>query len=90
MRRVAVFDNAGGGKSTLARPLAQLTQLPLYSIDMIQYRPDGDEVPHAEYLKAHKSQWRMRFPTEAAVRGAHLLDDRHNSMTMVGWGDEGE
>ena len=29
MRRVAVFGNAGGGKSTLARRLAALTGLPL-------------------------------------------------------------
>ena len=34
MKRVAVFGNAGGGKSTLARKLAELTQLPLYVVDM--------------------------------------------------------
>jgi adenylate kinase family enzyme len=53
MRRVAVFGNAGGGKSTLARRLAELTRLPLYPIDMIQFRAGGDAVPHDEYLKAH-------------------------------------
>jgi len=31
MKRVAVFGNAGG-KSTLARRLAELTRLPLYPI----------------------------------------------------------
>ena len=40
MRRVAVFGNAGAGKSTLARRLAELTELPLYPIDMIQF-PTG-------------------------------------------------
>jgi adenylate kinase family enzyme len=30
MRKVAVFGNAGGGKSTLARGLAEVTGLPLY------------------------------------------------------------
>lgn len=54
MRKVAVFGNAGGGKSTLARQLAELTQLPLYPLDTIQYKPGGAEVPHAEYLNAHK------------------------------------
>jgi adenylate kinase family enzyme len=54
MRKVAVFGNAGGGKSTLARQLAEVTQLPLYPLDTIQYKPGGGEVPHAEYLKAHK------------------------------------
>jgi adenylate kinase family enzyme len=40
MRRVAVFGNAGGGKSTLARRLTEATGLPLYVIDIIQYK-DG-------------------------------------------------
>jgi adenylate kinase family enzyme len=57
MRKVAVFGNAGGGKSTLARRLAELTGLPLHVIDMLQFRPDADKVPqkipHDEYLKLH-------------------------------------
>ena len=53
MRRVAVFGNAGGGKSTLARQLASITRLPLHSPDTIKYKPGGDEVPHNEYLQIH-------------------------------------
>ena len=53
MKRVAVFGNAGGGKSTLGRRLAELTGLPFYSLDMIQYQPGGGKVPHDEYLRAH-------------------------------------
>ena len=53
MRRVAIFGNAGGGKSTLAKRLAALTQLPLYPLDLIQYRPGGVKIAHAEYLQAH-------------------------------------
>jgi adenylate kinase family enzyme len=53
MKRVAVFGNAGGGKSTIARRLANLTRLPLYPLDMIQFRAGGGEVPREEYLKAH-------------------------------------
>ena len=53
MKKIAVFGNAGGGKSTLARKLAELTNLPLYPLDMIQYRAGGGEVPHEEYLRAH-------------------------------------
>ena len=52
MRKVAIFGNAGGGKSTLARKLASLTGLPLYCVDMIQYT-SLDEVPRDEYLRAH-------------------------------------
>ncbi|SRR5579885_610300 len=52
MRKVAVFGNAGGGKSTLARRLAEVTGIPLYPLDMIQY-PGAKKIPHDEYLEAH-------------------------------------
>lgn len=52
MRRVAIFGNAGGGKSTLARRLAALTGLPLHVVDKIQFTAGG-AVPHEEYLQAH-------------------------------------
>jgi len=55
MKRVAVFGNAGGGKSTLARELAAITGLPLYVIDEIKFRPGGSEVPHEEYLQLHSA-----------------------------------
>ena len=53
MKKVAVFGNAGGGKSTLARHLAELTRLPLYPLDTIQFKAGGGKVPHDEYLKVH-------------------------------------
>jgi adenylate kinase family enzyme len=62
MKRVAVFGNAGAGKSTLAKRLAAITRLPLYPLDLIQFKPDGGEVPQEEYLKLHadllrKDEW---------------------------------
>ena len=62
MKKVAVFGNAAGGKSTLARRLAELTRLPLYPLDTIQYRRGGGKVPHEVYLEAHaellaRDQW---------------------------------
>jgi adenylate kinase family enzyme len=53
MKRVAIFGNAGGGKSTLARELAAITGLPLHVIDKMQFRPGGIAVPHEEFLQAH-------------------------------------
>lgn len=61
MRRVAVFGNAGAGKSRLARRLAEATGLPLYCLDKIQFRagrywPDekgGGKISADEYLKLH-------------------------------------
>jgi adenylate kinase family enzyme len=53
VKRVAIFGNAGAGKSTLARRVAQITGLPLHPLDLIAFRPGGGAVPHEEYLKAH-------------------------------------
>jgi adenylate kinase family enzyme len=53
MKRVAVFGNTGGGKSTLARNLATLTGLPLYPVDMLQFKAGGDKVSDDEYLRMH-------------------------------------
>jgi hypothetical protein len=52
MRKVAVFGNAGGGKSTLARRLAEVTGLPLYPLDRIQFKAGGGKVPHEEHRSA--------------------------------------
>lgn len=53
MKRVAVFGNAGGGKSTLAKRLSEITRLPLYPLDQIRFRPGGGAVPQDDYLEAH-------------------------------------
>lgn len=55
MKRVAVFGNAGGGKSTLARQLAEITGLPLHVVDKLQFRSGGAAVPYEEYLEQHRS-----------------------------------
>ncbi len=41
MKKVAVFGNAGGGKSTLSKRLSEITGLPLYVLDKIQYQSGG-------------------------------------------------
>ena len=53
MKKVAVFGNTGGGKSTLAKQLASATGLPLFALDKIKFQPGGAEVPHEEYLRVH-------------------------------------
>ena len=62
MKRVAVFGNAGGGKSTLAKTFASVTGLPLHPVDSIKYKPGGEEVPQAACLEIHagllrKERW---------------------------------
>jgi adenylate kinase family enzyme len=53
MKKVAIFGNAGGGKSTLAKQLAEASNLPLYSLDKIKYQAGGEEISHDEYLNIH-------------------------------------
>ncbi|KEF43055.1 MAG: adenylate kinase [Cyanobium sp. CACIAM 14] len=53
MKRVAVFGNAGGGKSTLSNRLGAITGLPVYALDQLKYRRGGGEVPDDEYRAAH-------------------------------------
>ncbi|MBV8848573.1 MAG: hypothetical protein JOZ16_03205 [Methylobacteriaceae bacterium] len=53
MKRVAIFGNTGGGKSTLARRLAEVTRLPLYPLDLIQFGAGGEPVQHQDYLETH-------------------------------------
>lgn len=61
MNKVAVFGNAGGGKSTLARRLAAITGLPLYVLDIVQFRDgrywpdekDGGQCSREEYAALH-------------------------------------
>lgn len=70
MRQVAVFGNAGGGKSTLSRRLAEITGLPLYVLDIIQYpdaryqpsKKDGGKLSPQDYVRTHnhilrRDQW---------------------------------
>jgi adenylate kinase family enzyme len=61
MRKVAVFGNAGGGKSTVARRLAELTGLPLVVLDLLQYpegyrrdREGGGKISDDEYSRLHR------------------------------------
>lgn len=66
MKKVAVFGNAGGGKSNLSKRLAAVTGLPLVALDLIKYKPGGGEVPDEEYKTAHnqltKRVYHLRSP----------------------------
>ena len=54
MKKVAVFGNAGGGKSTLSKRLSEITGLPLHVLDKVKYLAGGIEVPHEDYKRAHQ------------------------------------
>lgn len=54
MKKVAVFGNAGGGKSTLSKRLSEITGLPLHVLDKIKCQSGGTEVPAEDYKRAHQ------------------------------------
>ena len=54
MNKVAVFGNAGAGKSPTSRKLAQITHLPLHVLDKIKFGEGGVELPYQQYLAAHQ------------------------------------
>ncbi|RMF21057.1 MAG: adenylate kinase [Cyanobacteria bacterium J083] len=54
MKKVAVFGNTGGGKSTLSKKLAEITGLPLYILDKVQYEAGGKKVAYQDYRQAHE------------------------------------
>jgi adenylate kinase family enzyme len=54
MKKIAVFGNTGGGKSTLSKKLSEISGLPLYALDKIQYQSGGTQVSEEEYELAHQ------------------------------------
>lgn len=73
MRKIAVFGNAGAGKSTLARQLAEATGLPLYSLDKIKFRSGGEPVPHDQYLSIHSD----------LINQSHWIIDGYGCMSSA-------
>ncbi len=79
MKKVAVFGNAGGGKSTLSQHLAEMTGLPWVPLDLLQYQPGGGEVPHTEFKAAHDELLTHRsliFPTGSGTKGMKSLHSK--------------
>ena len=60
--RIIVIGSPGSGKSTFSRKLRDITQIPLYYLDMIHHKPDRTEVTSEEFDARlqeilTKSQW---------------------------------
>ena len=54
MKKVAVFGKPGGGKSTLAKTLSEVTGLPLFQLDSIEFTDGGVRVSEAVYYQKHR------------------------------------
>lgn len=51
--RVAVFGKPGGGKSTLSRQIAEVANLPLHPLDLIQFSSGGRRIADDVFLRRH-------------------------------------
>lgn len=70
MKRVIVIGCPGGGKSTFARALHDITGLPLYHLDMMYWNADGTIVP--------KEMFRRRL-NNALESEVWILDGNYGS-----------
>ncbi len=61
MLKAIIIGSPGAGKSTFARKLRDITNLPLYYLDMLWHKPDGTNISREEFdlqlgeiLKEHR------------------------------------
>lgn len=73
MRRVAIVGNAGAGKSTLARTLGRLLDLPVTHLDLLLWRPGWQPAPREDFEAAH----------EALLHGDAWIVDGFGSLESV-------
>ena len=51
MKKIIVIGCPGSGKSTFSKKLHQITQIPLYHLDMLYWKPDKTTVDKSEFSK---------------------------------------
>lgn len=49
MQKILVIGSPGAGKSTFARKLREITQLPLYYLDQLWHKPDQTNISREEF-----------------------------------------
>ena len=55
MKKIVVFGKPGSGKSTLSKSLALATKIPLYALDSIEYKNNGDKEERKIYDEIHEN-----------------------------------
>lgn len=62
MKKIIIIGCPGSGKSTFARKLSEITNIPLYYLDMIWHKPDKTTLTKEEFDERlrellQKSEW---------------------------------
>ena len=55
MQRITIAGNSGAGKSTFAELLSKSTGIPVYHLDLIQFKPGWQKTPGKEFNQIHNS-----------------------------------
>lgn len=77
-RRINVIGTSGSGKTTFARRLAEILQIPHFEMDAIFWQPNWQELPTEQYLEALRSKLSAR---------SWVLDGNYSRTTEVKWQD---
>ena len=55
MKRITIAGNSGAGKSTFAEQLGVYSKIPVYHVDLIQFRPGWQKTPEATFMLVHNA-----------------------------------
>ncbi|MEJ6474192.1 adenylate kinase [Pseudoalteromonas piscicida] len=55
MKKIAVFGKPGSGKSTVSRALAAAVNIPLYQLDSILYKANGELIKREDFEVIHQN-----------------------------------
>ncbi len=88
MLKVIVIGSPGAGKSTFSRKLRDITNLPLYYLDMLWHKPDKTNISREEFNTKlneiiKKEQWIIDFPKKQLPQIYKLLNQYHNNKTII-------
>lgn len=56
MQRITICGNSGSGKSTFAEKLSKCNGLPVFHLDLIQFKPGWQKTPENEFIQKH-NEW---------------------------------
>lgn len=72
--KIAIIGSAGAGKSTLARKLSKMLQLPLYHLDRYFW--------HSGWVQTPRPEWR-RFQRDLVNKPHWIIDGNYDSTLVI-------
>jgi adenylate kinase family enzyme len=76
VRRVSVVGTSGSGKSTVARKLAEILEVPFLELDGVNHQPDWTPLPVDEF---------QRVVAAAAAGDGWVIDGNYSAVRPLVW-----